>query len=559
MNTRISPGLVAVAVLLLANGCDLKPAATKLEKKPRPVEVAVLAISTQANSTMVSAPVASWKTEQISMEVGGRIEWVVEPNTDIEGHVRDAEGNTVIEGTPIARINSERYQLQVESQGAQVERAQQAINAAKIQLEKTLPAQIDAAEAEQKRAKTEYDRSKRLVAQDAGAQSDVDRDEAALSTAASQIAQLKANVKAQQAELASLDAQLMQARDQLRDAERNVEDCTLYSSFRGQISDVSVVPGSVVSIGQSVATIQMMDPIKVDVEVSAEDSRRLRNRQRIPLQVTREDGTQDEQDGYLYLVDPVADPLTRTFTLTLLVMNQRLTDDLEQPDMPTTTQTWRLDFPFLPNAENGAIYASQDSIYQDELGHFVWRVTNMQVHGDVPEDRILNVENMRVDLAEAQVPFLGNWIFQQITIVDDSIDASITPITGRLVVPDGSPENWSGDSILFQRQGQWMLRPGDLVKVDLSDNTQATGLFVPMDAIAYEDEKTFLFLLNEAESTVERVEISAALDAKQTSTSVAIRPVDPSISMAGRKYVSRGAHYLQDGEKVRAIARGGSQ
>ena len=247
------------------------------------------------------------------MEVSGRIEWVVEPNSEIEGRVTGADGNLIVEGTPIARINDERYQLQVKSQESQVERATQAIAGVKIQIGRTLPAQVRAAEAEMKRAQTEYERSKRLVAQNAGAQSDVDRDEAALSTATAQIEQLNANINAQQAELASLEAQLLQAKDSLRDAERNVEDCTLYSSFRGQIAKVSVVPGSVVTAGQAVATIQMMDPIKVEVEVSAEESRRLRNRQRIPLLVTRENGKEEEQDGFLYLVDPVADPMTRTF------------------------------------------------------------------------------------------------------------------------------------------------------------------------------------------------------------------------------------------------------
>lgn len=543
-------------LFLAAVGCQPAATETKLERKPRPVEVSLLTVSKQSGTTMVSAPVASWKTEQIGMEVGGRIEWVVEPNTDIEGRVVDGEGNLIIEGTPIARIDDERMQLQVQSQRSQVERATQAIAGAKIQIEKTLPAQIRAAQAEKKRAQTEYERSKRLVAQKAGAQSDVDRDEAALSTATSQIEQLNANVKAQLAELASLEAQLLQAEDALRDAQRNVEDCTLYSSFRGQIAEVSVVPGSVVTAGQAVATIQMMDPIKVEVEVSAEDSRRLRNRQRIPLLVTREDGTEEEQDGFLYLVDPVADPQTRTFTLTLLVMNQRLSDELAQPDIPTTDQTWRMDFPFLPNAENGAIYASQDAIYEDETGHYVWRVDNMQIHGDVPENRILKVVKMPVELAEAQVPFLGNWIFQQIRILDSTIDPGQTLISGKLLVPDGKWEDWDGGEVLFQNDGQWMLRPGDLVRVDLSNNTRLSGLFVPMDAIAYEDEKTFLFLLSESGSTVERVEVNALLNARQTSVMVAVSPADASVSIEGRQYVSRGAHFLQDGEAVRAIENG---
>ena len=178
---------------------------------------------------------------------------------------------------------------------------------------------------------------------------------------------------------------------------------------------------------------------------------------------------------------------------------------------------------------------------------------NMRVHGGLPEDRILQVSKMHVELDGTKVPFLGNWIFQQIKLLDDSVDPKSTLIAGKLIVPDGEPENWDGDTVLFQNAGQWMLRPGDLVKVDLADATKASGLFVPMDAIAYEDEKTFLFLLNESGTTVERVEVKVELDAKQTSAMVAVSPMDSSTTLVGQKYVSRGAHFLQDGQSVRAI------
>ncbi|MEL7500438.1 MAG: HlyD family efflux transporter periplasmic adaptor subunit [Planctomycetota bacterium] len=534
-------------------GCQPKQE-TKIEKKPRPVEVKLLTRSRQVSNAMVTAPVASWKTEQIGFEVGGRIESVVEPNTDIEGRVKDNDGNLLFEGTPIARIDTERYELQVQSQTAQVSRAQQAIEAAKIQLERTLPAQIKAAQAEKKRAQTEYERSQRLVAQNAGAQSDVDRDEAAYNTAISQIEQLRASEKAQQAELQSLNAQLLQAKDSLRDAERNLENCTLYSSFRGQIADVMVVPGSVVSSGAPVATIQMMDPIKVEVEVSAEDSRRLRNRQRIPIIVNREDGKVEERDGYLYLVDSVADPLTRTFTLTLLVINERLTDESKAMGIPSTDQTWQVNFEFLPGASEGLNFVSEDSIYEDSEGRFVWQVTNMEIHGNIPQDRILEVRKARLNLGPAKIPFLGNWIFQQVQITDDQFDPTKNLIVGKLKFAGGDAKSWDGDRILFQNEGQWMLRSGDLVKVNLADSAESLGLYVPMDAICYELERSYLFLLDEQNSVVERVEIKTVSGTTSNSSSVvAVEPLDSSIKLEGRKYVSRGAHYLVDGQKVNPV------
>ena len=551
--------IVALATLTLALGSGCEPAQNaSLEKKPRPVEVTLLVKSQPTNRSMVTAPVASWKTEQIGFEVSGRIEAVVEPNTNIEGRVRDADGNLILEGTPIARIDPERYELQVESQTAQVSRAQQAIEAAKIQIERTIPAQLRAAKAEKKRAQTEYDRSRRLVAQNAGAQSDVDRDEATLNTAISQIEQLNASEKAQQAELKSLEAQLLQAKDSLRDAQRNLENCTLYSSFRGQIADISVVPGSVVSAGSPVATIQMMDPIKVEVEVSAEDSRRLRNRQRIPVTVTKEDGLPEVRDGFLYLVDQVADPQTRTFTLTLLMINEQLTDEAGALGIPSVDQTWRVDFEFLPGATKGQNFVSEDAIYRDSEGYFLWKVTDMEIGGALPPDRILTVSKLRIELGPAKIPFLGNWVFQQVKILDSNFDPKKNLIAGKISFNALDPAEWTSGRVMFQNEGQWMLRPGDLVKVNLADSEKASGYFVPMDAIAYEFDRTFLFLLNEEDSTVQRVEVVAQPNSN-TNSVVAVEAKETGTLLEGRKYVSRGAHYLIDGEKVRALESEGTK
>ena len=540
------------AVLVSLLGCDAKQE-TKQAKKPRPVEVTLLMRTRSESVSLVTAPVASWKTEEIGFEVTGRVETVVEPNTDIVGRITDKDGNLILEGTPIARINKERYDLQVKSQEAQVKRAEQAIEAARIQIESTLPAQLRAAEAEKKRAETEFERSKRLVAREAGALSDVDRDEAAFDQAVSQIEQLNASVEAQKAEKQSLEAQLLQAKEALRDAERNLKNCTLYSSFSGQIAEVSVVPGSVVNSGTPVATIQLMDPIKVEVEVSAEESRRLRNRQRLPVYVSTENGETEERDGYLYLIDPIADPLTRTFTLTLLVINERLIDESSALDIPTTNQTWRVDFEFLPGGGKGIYFVSEDAIFQDEQGYYLWHAKDLQVNGDLPPDRILEVRKARVKLGPAKMPFLGNWIFQQVEILDDQFVPTEDIIVGELKLDGEVVRDWSGDRVLFQNEGQWMLRPGDLVKVNLADNTESVGLFVPMDAIAYEMERTFLYLLDEASSTVERVEVEISSSTSGTSSIASVKAVDSSVKLEGRKYVSRGAHYLVDGEQVRPV------
>lgn len=539
-------------------GCEKPDENQVVEKKPRPVEVETLVVQTPQSSSRVAAVVASWKTEQVGMEVSGRVEWVVEPNTNIEARVVAEDGTIVLEGTPIATVDKERYELQVQTARAEVVRAEQAIEAAKIELEKTIPSQIRAAEAERKRAKIEFDRSVRLADQNAGSQSDVDRDEAAYSNTVAQIEQLEAQSKAKSAELESLNSALLQAKKSLRDSERSLEDCVLYASFRGQISDVDVVPGSVVSVGQAIATLQMMDPIKIEVEVSAEDSRRLRNRQRLPVLVTNEDGIVEEEDGYLYLVDPVADSQTRTFTLTLLLINRRLAGPSNGDENGATTdQCWRADFPFLPGAEEGKIYAPVESIRQDDEGHFVWRVKNVNVGQSLPSDCVLQVQRMPVKIGPTKLPFLGNWTFQEIEVEDPTFQPDIHLIAGKVSVKDGDPDAWNGSEIVIDKgKGQWMLRPGDLVEVDLSDNVAEPGLFVPMDAVAKSDGESYLFIIDQKDDKtfVKRTPINIVpANNNQVSSILQIESNDLE-SLTGKQYVTKGTHYLRDGEAVRVVS-----
>ena len=95
---------------------------------------------------------------------------MVDQNPEIEGRTRDASGRLIIEGTPIARVESERYELAVATAAASVARAEQDLVIAQTDLDETIPAQIDAAEASVELARVEYDRSKRLSAQNAGSQ-----------------------------------------------------------------------------------------------------------------------------------------------------------------------------------------------------------------------------------------------------------------------------------------------------------------------------------------------------------------------------------------------------
>lgn len=597
-------------IVCSASGCGSSAETTSV-RAPRPVTVMPLLLTDPPNAAYVSASVGSWKQEDIGFEVDGRVEFVEEQNTEIEGRIlaqpesepesepksepeseseltdeeievaSDAElklaielalgvetelknkvDRVIVEGTPIGRIDSQRFELQVQRAEAEITRAENAVVAALVELIKGIPAEIRAATASRNLAEIELKRSVELFEKRAAAESDVDRDKAKFESAKAQISILEATTKSKQAEVESLKSALLQAKQDLRDAERNLEDCTLYSSFRGQISEVSVVPGSVVTSGQPVATIQMMDPIKAELEVSAEQSRRLRKSDRVPIIVTKADGTKSTEDGFLYLIDPVADPLTRTFTITLLVMNEKVGMTRDESITARTEQTWRLDFKFLPGAEDGMLFVVEKALLKDSKGYFLWLLTNVTIGSGAPKDGKLKVRKMRVGLGPRKVPYLGNWNFQQVLIDDADFDPEKNMVAGQLSVDDGNPGDWEGDTIQLDSGGQWILRPGDLVKVDLSGENINKGFFVSMDSIVREADKSFLFVVNESdqETTAKRIPINV-LDSKNGKATSGMRRIEAveGQSLEGLRYIADGVHYLIDGEPVKVVAAGASE
>lgn len=553
-----SPPVASLALILATIlGCGPKDVA-EAEKRPRPVKTVTLVKTPPPIGALLTGSVGSWKDEQIGFEVGGRVEFVVEQNESIEGRIRNEAGEHILEGTPIAKLESERFELQVARAMSDVERAKQNLSAAETELRENIPAQIASAEASALLAKTEYQRKLSLRAQNAVSQGEVDIDFANRESAVARVAQLEATKKSKLAEIQSLRSAVDQAEQGQRDAERDLEDCTLYSSFRGQVASVNVVPGSVVNAGEPVVTLQMMDPIKVELEVSAERSKQLRRTAMYPVLVTMPSGAIEVHDAFLHQVDSVADPQLRTYTVTFLVLNKRLTN-AKETGMATTDQVWRLDLPFLPGAGKDQLLVEKSAILQDANGFYLWQITNATIQTRQQEN-VFDVKKIRITPKESEVPFLGSYTFKEVVVHDSDFDAQKNLVVGELNVADGKPELWNGTQVVVDSGSRWMLRPGDLVKVDLSSTEVVDGYFLPLTAIARRGDESAIFILDESadQTRVKRVPVRI-LDGGQdapTSNLCRFEPIEE-INLDGARCITEGAHYLVDGESVHAVASNG--
>ncbi|MEL6899034.1 MAG: HlyD family efflux transporter periplasmic adaptor subunit, partial [Planctomycetota bacterium] len=304
-----------------------------------------------------------------------------------------------------------------------------------------------------------------------------------------------------------------------------------------------------------VVKLQMMDPIKVELEVSGEQSQKLQRTQALPVYVTMPNGVVEVTEGFLHQIDPNADEQTRTFTLTILVLNQPLAKTTTS-NVATTQDIWRLDLPFIPGAEPGDLYVEESSILNDDQGAYLWQITNATIQSRTSENKSFDVRKLRVTPGEVKVPYLGELIFQEIQVQDEKFDPTKDLVVGKLSVDRMNPNQWDGDQVLLDSVNRWMLRPGDLVKVDLSGGTTTSGLFVPMDAISRKSGETSIFVIDSSgETTVaRRVPVNVG-SGDMESTASSLRRIEPigDIALEGKQYVTKGTHFLIDGETVSVV------
>lgn len=408
-------------VLLIAlAGCSKEAEPVTHARAPRPVSVIKLRQSDPARSLAVTGVVGSWKTEDIGFEVSGRVQYVIEPELNVSDQVgKDGEQQ------PLARLDSERYESAVTSAKAQITRLEKQRTAAVIEEEKVLPAQQAAAVAAQQLAQADFDRAEEAFNKNAIAKSEFDQYTANLTTAKAEVAQLDATKEAKTADIASLDAQIQQAQAALKDAELDLEDCTLYAPFRAQIAEVHVLPGGTVQRGEPVLTVQMMDPMKIEFEVSAERARQMHYKDSLDVILTRPNGSTVREEALIYMTDAAADPSTRTFTITLLVRNHQvhanLPDNVEANSLAKTRDLWKCIKGIID--ESNDYFIEQNAIRKDDKGEYLWKVI------DAAEGRsrgpVFKVEKVRVTSGTKTPGFLGLWKFRDVVVDDPSTSLRI--------------------------------------------------------------------------------------------------------------------------------------
>ena len=542
---RISYAVViALGALLVSPGCgdDREPP----EVPPRPVSWFKLATLDPGTMTRHTGSVESWKKELVGFEVGGRVDDVIEPGLDVEGRRVTLEGKVLSEGDSIAKLDETRYKIAVQQAQADVRTAESRVAVIRTEIDETLPQRLKEAQEDRDFKQREFRRYEELAAKGVEAASRMDEARRDYRTAETTVNQITATFNEKKALLGSLEASVASAQEQLRQAEENLRDCTLYSPFTGQASKVHVIPGGFVTKGQPVVSIQMMDPMKVEVAVSAQTDEQIHLNDSVRVFVRDQP---EPLEGSVYLKASVADSATRTFMVTLLVRNKRVAvgapKDLDTGNM--------LAIPLVTNlvkktpGEEGPWFVEERALHKDGEGHFVWIAKGMS-RDDLyeAEMRVFDIQKVRVDVGPGIFPILQLFQYRELSGI-----GSIDPAKDLIVhdVPEGTSE---GTQAYFARD-MWLLRPGQLVRVDLRRGTLPAGLYVPMNAIAKKGDTHSLFLVEDGPNGAE---VAKKVDIKLMESFGEFRHVEPVEAGAlkeGARVVLEGAHYLRDGEAINAF------
>ncbi|MEM8886258.1 MAG: HlyD family efflux transporter periplasmic adaptor subunit [Planctomycetota bacterium] len=533
---RITP--IGLVVLLAACGPRQPPAKLDL---PRPVTVIELDDRAPLRPVSVAGSVAAWRQDDVAFEVSGRIVSMVQQGTLLRGQWREG-GEVKQQGQVIARIDPEPYRIARDNAKANLEVAQRELAAAQVRLDKVLPAQLTAAKAQVVRAEAEFQRNKEARERNAVSEVDLIRATADRDTRLANQAEIEANVAQQEAQIDSLRAQVLQAQEAVNQAEFDLGNCVLYAPFDGEVAELYSVAGGFARKGEPVAQLVMMDPVNIDVAVSAEQAASVSIGDTVNVFLP---GDAEPSQGAVFEKSSVADQETRTFRISVFCRNWRhipgVAPDDPRMKLPRIERFQELARQEARSGTGPVLVEEKRALRRDAEGEFVWVFEGVR-HGDaIRSGMVIPMRKARVKTTDHVFNVQGIMTFRGLESPGD-----MTP--GDVIAWD-VPDGFEGKEVLMAEQ-QWKLRPGQVVTAVLDRYVPPLGHWVPLRALQTTDDRNgTVYVVQEAVVRVVPVRLT-----NKIGDMFRVEPVDE----AGKQLVRTGAslvvdyvHFLADGERVK--------
>ena len=501
--------LLIIASLLMACGPDGEDSDTNMDVVP--VTVQGLRETDYGRERRLTGSVGLYREEQIGFEVAGRMS-VLDEGFEVEGPAYDERGRLVQSGEVIATLDNTRYGLQVGALEARSMAAQRG---------------VDAIEAQLRLAEQTLEREQNILNEGAGTQQAVDNAQSAFDSTGAQLAAARANVEA-------IEADLNRARE-------DRADTTLLAPFSGRITAVHISQGAVVDAGTPVVTLTLMDPVQVQVQVSADSEREIRTgaRARVFPRDPLQGGKPVPVSAIVYEKSAVADPRTRTFRIDLIVRNERRRVEQLDPafeGLPAVND-------YLPVArryqgEEGPLFVPSEGVLREGGKTYVLRLTGVSL-GTGSERSATGrhqPEKIEVELTDDYMTVI-RWNFRGVREGSGLEE-------GEVLIVRPQPSYVEGVAV---GRPQWLFRPGDLVPVEFVLAALPTGFYVPIRAIVSVAGRPAVLLVEGDRARLVDVSVHETYEELQRITGEGV--VD------GARVIVGGAHYVSDGQPVAVVNR----
>jgi multidrug efflux pump subunit AcrA (membrane-fusion protein) len=534
-----------IAMTLIIAACGKKQEATP-PPTPRPVETVILESINPIKPLQLTGAVKAWKESNVAFEINGRVDFIVDTATNLRGRWMVGE-KAIVQGDPLARLDTRSYRIQRDTAKAAVNVARGQLATAEVELEKVLPARLEAAKAERARAQADYVRYAVAGQRNAVAKTDVDRALADRDVKVAAFKKVLADIEAQRTRLKGHHANVAEAKANLADAEYDLERCTLYAPFNGEVAEVWTEAGGYARTGNAVAHLIMMDPIKIDVSVSAEVAQRVQLQQVVNVYIS---GQKKPMYGSVFEKATVADADTRTFRISIMVRNKithgeiDLTQDRFK-DLPHLTK-----FSYLQRErpeDPTSIYVVEENraLRKDGKGHYVWAAESHKQSDAIDWSKpILKLKKYRVVPGTKRINFQGLWLAIELKDIGDLKE-------GALIALDVPKSLKDGDEMLIARK-QWLLRPGQMVNIYPEIVPPPPGFYLPLNVIRpIDDQNGDVFVV--ADNKARKVRVKLLRHAGELMLVAPANEEGKALIKGGVKVVASHIHFLKDGEPLRVV------
>ncbi len=567
-----------------------------------PVKFVTMQVTEPSRIMRLTGSARAWRQESLAFEVSGRLKSVIDENADVDIFSQpNADGSFNVVGQIVAELDSSRYDADVaiaqaalvaakeETKATEIavnqivpqdiRSAQEKVNALEITLHQILPSELNRVESQLTLAKQEFGRAKDLYDRNAGTKQMYDQAQNQLESATSVFNQVKGNILTKEKELASAQAELakahaslfskkaqfeaaksgiQRAQAQLTVALKNQEDCKLRTPFSGIVSSRLATIGAVVGPQRPVVVVTMMDPINIEVSVSAEMARNMQPGD--PVEIFPNTLGGKSIKGWVERKSVAADPSTRTYLISCIGRNQVIPSpgsEFQKNQLYLTKEdvamVWEhpLEISNILKDEKSLekskyLMVWTKSIQKDEQGYYAWTLKDFKLGKEKMRPQKLTITRSRFELGTS----FKSYVQREYREVVHPQNLENLMVTFRNDFP-----NLKEGLELNYMPTDWMIRPGDLLQVSFDLGMYPKGIYVPISTIFNDEQNPHIFI--HENGIAKRINVKIYETFREERRVVAYSLEGKEISLEGKELITQGAHYIRDNDKVIASRQGG--